>query len=87
MKEMEEARPDWGGWRFERHVFADIDRPASALILSFDAGERGLHSVDVKDLVAAETIVWFIMYVRAQEWANDACLAGLVRALSDLLLL
>lgn len=74
MEERRQQRPTlWGGWKLKKNTCT----------LVYDGGfgypldlERFTNPVEVLDMIAQ---------VEQKTWATDACLAGLVRALNDIL--
>jgi hypothetical protein len=61
---------DWGGWRRE------------GLELVYGSG---VYPVDLEGLNSSAVMLDLIMQVAKKNWATNTCLAGLVRALNDLL--
>jgi hypothetical protein len=75
--DMEPERQDWGPWTH--------DPERDVLDLQDDDGRR-LYEVDVEDArrSSAEALDW-IVQVAGKTWATDRIVAGLVRALDDLI--
>jgi len=75
--DMEPAHQDWGPWTH--------DPERAVLDLQDDEGRR-LYEVDVEDArrSSAEALDW-IVQVAGKTWATDRIVAGLVRALDDLI--
>jgi hypothetical protein len=70
---LEELSARWGGWRLE------------GLMLSYPAYSGGVYPVDVERFTTSAQVLDVIMQVANKRWADDGCLAGLVRALDDIL--
>lgn len=58
----------WGGWSFDG-VFLDFN---------------GHYPVDMRYMTSSPKMLDLIMQVAGKKWADDACLAGLVRALDTI---
>jgi hypothetical protein len=66
-------RGDWGGWRRE------------GLYLVYPAYPNGgVYPFNLEHFTRSSVMLDMIMQVAKKPWATDACLAGLVRAFSDL---
>jgi hypothetical protein len=65
---------DWGGWR----------REGLELVYPAYCG-GGVYPIDLERFTSSAEMLDIIMQVGKKDWATDACLAGLVRALNDLL--
>jgi hypothetical protein len=63
----------WGGWTLD------------GVWLEYPAYVGGAYGIEVTDLRSSAPMLDVIMQVRGKNWADDACLAGLVRALDDIL--
>jgi hypothetical protein len=63
----------WGGWRLE------------GLELLFPAYTGGCYPIDVQRFTSSAQMLDMIMQIAHKTWADDECLAGLVRALNELL--
>jgi hypothetical protein len=68
--------PRWGGWRLSGTC---LDYPMDR---KYGSGSYGW---DVRRLTSSSQMLDFIMQVDSKNWATDECLAGLVRALHDIL--
>jgi hypothetical protein len=68
------SHPDWGGWRLNTSNYT-LEHPDGPARYYVDL-ERCLTSAEVLD---------FIAQIAGKTWADDACLAGLVRALKSVL--
>ena len=66
-------KSDWGGWRRE------------GLELVYPAYGTGVYPVALEGLNSSAVMLDLIMQVAKKNWATNTCLAGLVRALNDLL--
>ena len=64
---------DWGGWRLK------------GLELTYPAYPGGGYPIDLERFTTSAAMLNMIAQVARKEWATDKCLAGLVRALDDLL--
>jgi hypothetical protein len=62
-------RKNWNGWTFDRQTLELIWPP------------RG-YVVDVEHMTTSAAVLDMIMQVGKKTWATDACLVGLVRALT-----
>lgn len=64
----------WNGWRLKRRY------------LEYPAYGRGRsYSIDMERFTSSAQVLNMIMQVTNKLWADDACVAGLVRALNDIL--
>jgi hypothetical protein len=72
---LEELSARWGGWRLEGLMLCYPAYPAYP----------GLYPVDVERFTTSAQVLDMIMQVAKKRWADDECLAGLVRALNDIL--
>jgi len=66
---------DWGGWYLSKNL--------ELLYRAYPGG--GVYPIDPEYLTSSPAMLDLIIQVAKKEWATDACLAGLVRALNDLL--
>lgn len=67
--------PDgWGGWRFCERTLALVYRCG-----------RVEYTVPLRACRTAAQVLDWLAQVRKKRWATDACLAGLLRALDDVL--
>jgi hypothetical protein len=64
----------WNGWRREGNT---LGYP--------EYRNGGMYPVDLERFTASSVVLDFIMQVAGKSWATDKCLAGLVRALDDIL--
>jgi hypothetical protein len=62
----------WGGWTLD------------GVWLEYPAYAAATYPVQITDLRSSAAMLDLIMQVRGKSWADDACLAGLVRALDDI---
>ena len=65
---------DWGGWRVE----------GLELVYSAYPG-GGVYPIDLERFTDSAEVLNMIVQVAKKNWATDACVAGMVRALNDLL--
>jgi hypothetical protein len=64
----------WNGWQREGKA------------LGYTVNEYGAeYAIDLERFTSSAEVLDFIMQVAGKTWATDACLAGLVRALNDIL--
>jgi hypothetical protein len=63
----------WNGWRL------------NGLVLEYQAYPATWYSLDLYDVITSAVMLDKIMQVSRKLWATDACVAGLVRALNDIL--
>lgn len=73
MRDVERQQSDWGGWR------------RKGMWLEYPAYSGGTYPIDLDRFVDSAHMLDIIMQVAGKAWATDECLAGLVRALDDLL--
>jgi hypothetical protein len=64
----------WGGWRLEGLALSYPAYPGDAC-----------YPIDVERFTTSAEMLDMIMQVAKKPWADDECLAGLVRALNDIL--
>jgi|SRR6516164_8959626 hypothetical protein len=64
----------WGGWRRVGHGLG-YPRPPN----------KAMYVVDLERFTASSVMLDFIMQVAKKTWATDECLAGLVRALNEII--
>ncbi len=67
--------PMWAGWQYE----------SQTLVLAFYEEGRWTYEVDLERCTTSAEVLDWIMQVASKTWATDAVIAGLVRALRDLL--
>jgi hypothetical protein len=67
---------NWGNWQLSEDTLELRCRPY---------GGGGSYPVDLEQFTSSAEVLDTIMQVAGKRWATDACLAGLVRALNDLL--
>ncbi|SFQ26564.1 hypothetical protein [Amycolatopsis rubida] len=67
---------DWGPWR--------LDPETLVLFCEDDAHPSG-YEVDLELCLTSAQVLDWIMQVEMKTWADDAVVAGLVRALNDVL--
>jgi hypothetical protein len=72
------AKVQWGGWE----LF--LDKSDKPVLLSFEPDRHNYQIEFERCNTSAEVLDW-IVQIKKKTWANDACLAGLVRALDDML--
>src|SRR5215831_4907397 len=77
MKTFSEITPrrwhrDWGPWRLNKSNYT-LEHP------------NGYYYVDLEQCLTSAQMLDIIMQICRKTWADEACLAGLVRALSELL--
>ena len=80
MAEPPEPR-QWGGWKLKKSTYELEYFP-------YAKGETGAaysYSVDLERCTTSAQMLDWIMQIAGKTWANDVCLAGLVRALDDVL--
>jgi hypothetical protein len=65
----------WGGWR--------LDGELCLWYPAYPGG--GAYPVDIERFTTSAVVLDLIMQVAKKDWADDKCLAGLVRALNDIL--
>jgi hypothetical protein len=65
----------WGPWRFD----------SSRVVLDCHDGDRWIYEVDLEHCRTSAEVLDWIMQVAGKNWATDAVLAGLVRALDEIL--
>ena len=65
---------DWGGWKLDG---CELAYPVY--------GGGGEYPVDLTRFTSSAQVLDMIMQVAGKKWATDKCVAGLVRALDDLL--
>lgn len=75
-KTVAELSARWGGWRLDGATF-ELAYPA------YDGG--GEYQVDLEQCCTSAQAFDWIMQVIGKTWATDDCIAGLVRALDDIL--
>lgn len=69
------ARPEWGGWQLNRETY----------VLELFEGDRWIYEIDLEAcLTPAQTLDW-ICQAAGKRWATDQRLAGLVRAIDDII--
>jgi len=68
-----QREPRWGGWQLD------------GLWLEYPAYRGGTYPIDIDRFTTSAGMLSMIMQVAGKTWADDECLAGLVRALNDLL--
>src|SRR6266487_1772983 len=66
---------DWGPWRLK----------TSTRELSVRVGKQHSYEVDLDDCTTSAQVLDWMMQVAGKSWADDATIAGLVRALDDVL--
>lgn len=69
----------WGNW------YLDPEEPPALVIRPYPANNSRNYKVDLTACGDAAQILDWICQVAGKEWANDAVIAGLVRALDDTL--
>ena len=67
---------DWGGWEL---------RPSGEPTLDYKIGRREVYRVWLRQCTSSAEVLDWICQVAGKAWADDACVAGLVRALNDIL--
>jgi hypothetical protein len=64
---------DWGGWHLRDSM------------LCYPAYPNDVYPLDLTNLGEAAALLCIIAHIARKTWATDACVAGLVRALDDIL--
>ena len=70
---LKELQKEWGGWRLR------------GVCLCYPAYVGGDYPVDLDRFTSSAQMLDMIVQVSGKTWATDACVAGLVRALDDIL--
>jgi hypothetical protein len=67
----------WGGWKLRKTTYELLytPHPETAYV----------YPVDLERFTTSAAVLDMIMQVALKTWATDACLAGLVRAINDIL--
>lgn len=73
--------PDWGGWLLRRET-RELALPVHRSLIDF--GDDA-YAVDLDDCRTSAQVLDWICQVASKSWATDEIVAGLVRALSDVL--
>ena len=71
-----DPRRDWGGWRYES---------GTAVLALYDEAGRFLYEVDLERCDTSAALLDWIIQVSGKIFATDRVVAGLIRALDDLL--
>lgn len=71
--EPDESHGDWGPWRLDKSVY----------VLFPTTPYR--YEVDLEDCTTSAEVLDWIFQIAGKTWADDATIAGLVRALDDIL--
>jgi hypothetical protein len=66
-------RSKWNGWRLE------------GVELVYPAYVGGVYPIDLETCNRSSEVLDWIAQITGKEWATDECIAGLVRALDDIL--
>jgi hypothetical protein len=76
---LEELASRWNGWRL-------VILPDDGAWLEYPAyPSAGHYPVGLESLTTSAEMLDVIMQIEGKSWATDACVAGLVRALNDLI--
>lgn len=66
----------WGPWR--------LDRKAGRLIFPIPGGGGHTYDVDLRGCVTPEGVLDWVCHIADKRWADDAVLAGFVRAVNNI---
>lgn len=72
----------WAGWR---NWYLDPEEPPALVIRPYSDTNSHKYEVDLTDCTDPAEILDLVCQVAGKEWATDQVIAGLVRALDDVL--
>ncbi|WP_039796367.1 hypothetical protein [Nocardia araoensis] len=76
------SETNWGPWELDADNYALRIHGVRKVVLDLPGGD---YEIDLEEcLTAAQTLDW-VMQIAGKEWATDDVVAGLVRALNEIL--